>query len=47
MRVNLDNIPDEGLRIGKKGRRVNSKVKDQTNKTKLVIIIETKLELQA
>jgi hypothetical protein len=35
MRVNLDNVLDEGLRIGGRERRMNSKVKDQTNKTKL------------
>jgi hypothetical protein len=37
MRVNLDNVLDEGLRIGGRGRRMNSKVKDQTNKDKLDI----------
>jgi hypothetical protein len=31
MRVNSTNALDEGLRIGKKGRQMNSKVKDQTN----------------
>jgi hypothetical protein len=46
MRVNLDNVLDEGLRIGGRGRRMNSNVKDQTNKAKLDII-ETKLKLQA
>jgi hypothetical protein len=33
--VVLDNVLDEGLRIGRRGRRMNSKVKDQTNKAKL------------
>jgi hypothetical protein len=31
----LGNVLDEGLRIGGRGRRMNSKVKVQTNKTKL------------
>jgi hypothetical protein len=30
-RVNSENVLDEGLRIGGRGRRMNSKVKDQTN----------------
>jgi hypothetical protein len=30
-RVNSANALDEGLRIGGRGRRMNSKVKDQTN----------------
>jgi hypothetical protein len=34
-RVNSTNILDEGLRIGGRGRRMNSKVKVQTNKAKL------------
>jgi hypothetical protein len=38
MRVSLDNLLDKGLRIGGIGHRMNSKVKDQTNKTKLVIL---------
>jgi hypothetical protein len=46
-RVNLDNVLDERLRIGGRGRQMNSKVKDQTNKAKLVMFIETKLKLQA
>jgi hypothetical protein len=39
MRVNLNNVLDEGLRIGGRGRRINSKVKDQTNKAKLVMLL--------
>jgi hypothetical protein len=39
MRVNLNNVLDEGLRIGGTGRRINSKVKDQTNKAKLVMLL--------
>jgi hypothetical protein len=35
MRVNSANVLDEGLRIGGRGRRMNSKVKVQTNKAKL------------
>jgi hypothetical protein len=31
----LGNILDEGLMIGGRGRRMNSKIKVQTNKTKL------------
>jgi hypothetical protein len=27
-RVNLGNVLDEGLRIGRRGRQMNSKVKD-------------------
>jgi hypothetical protein len=46
MRVNLDNFQDEGLRIEEKGRRMNSKVKGQTNKANLMFI-EMNLELQA
>jgi hypothetical protein len=34
-RVNSANVLDEGLRIGGRGRRMNSKVKIQTNKEKL------------
>jgi hypothetical protein len=34
-RVNLGNALDEGLRIGERGRQMNSKIKDQTNKVKL------------
>jgi hypothetical protein len=34
-RVNLGNVLDEGLRIGRRGRQMNSKIKDQTNKAKL------------
>jgi hypothetical protein len=30
-RVNSANVLDEGLRIGGKGHRMNSNVKDQTN----------------
>jgi hypothetical protein len=35
MRVNLGNVPDEGLRIKGRGHGMNSKVKDQKNKAKL------------
>jgi hypothetical protein len=35
MRVNLDNVLNEGLKIGGRGCRMNSKVNDQTNKAKL------------
>jgi hypothetical protein len=35
MRVNSANVLDEGLRIGGRGRWMNSKVKIQTNKVKL------------
>jgi hypothetical protein len=35
MRVNLANVLDEELRIGVRGRWMNSKVKIQTNKAKL------------
>jgi hypothetical protein len=35
MRVNSANVLDEGLRIGGRGRRMNSKVRIQTNKAKL------------
>jgi hypothetical protein len=38
-RVNLGNVLDEELRIGGRGRRRNSKVKDQTNKVKLAILL--------
>jgi hypothetical protein len=31
MRVNSANVLDEGLKIGERGRRMNLKVKDQTN----------------
>jgi hypothetical protein len=34
-RVELDNVLDEGLRIRRRGRRINSKVKIQINKAKL------------
>jgi hypothetical protein len=34
-RVNSANILDEGLRIRRRGRQMNSKVKIQTNKAKL------------
>jgi hypothetical protein len=34
-RVNSANVLDVGLRIGGRGRRMNSKVKIQTNKAKL------------
>jgi hypothetical protein len=34
-RINSANVLDEGLRIGGRGRRMNLKVKDQTNKAKL------------
>jgi hypothetical protein len=37
--VNLDNVLDEGLRIGGRGYRMNSKVKTQTNKAKLVVLL--------
>jgi hypothetical protein len=33
--VNSANVLDEGLRIGRRGLQMNSKVKDQTNKAKL------------
>jgi hypothetical protein len=33
-RVNLANVLDGGLRIMRRGRRMNSKVKVQTNKAK-------------
>jgi hypothetical protein len=39
MRVNLDNVPNEGLRIEERGRRMNSKLKDQTNKAKLAMLL--------
>jgi hypothetical protein len=35
MRVELDNVLDEGLRIGGRGRQMNSKVRIQTNKAKI------------
>jgi hypothetical protein len=35
MRVELDNVLDEGLRIKGRGRQINSKVKIQSNKAKL------------
>jgi hypothetical protein len=35
MRVNLSNILDEGLGIGRRGHQMNSKLKHQTNKAKL------------
>jgi hypothetical protein len=35
MRVNLANVLDEGLRIGGRGRQMNSEIKIQTNKAKL------------
>jgi hypothetical protein len=41
-RVNLGNVLDEGLRIGRRGRRMNSKVK-VIQKGKTGDIIETKL----
>jgi hypothetical protein len=34
-RVNAANVLDEGLSIGGRGRRMNSKVRIQTNKAKL------------
>jgi hypothetical protein len=34
-RVNIDNVLDEGFRIGRRGWRMNSMVKDQTNKAEL------------
>jgi hypothetical protein len=34
-RVNSANVLDEGIRIRGRGRLMNSKVKDQTNKAKL------------
>jgi hypothetical protein len=45
MRVNLNNVLDERLRIGGRGRQMNSKVRDQTNKAKLVMFTKTKLVL--
>jgi hypothetical protein len=36
MRVNLANVLDEGLRIGGRGRRMNSKLRFQTNKANIV-----------
>jgi hypothetical protein len=47
MRVNLGNVLDEGLRIGGRGRRMNSKVKDQTKQGETCDIIKTKPVLQA
>jgi hypothetical protein len=38
-RVKLGNVLDEGLRIVGRGHRMNSKVKDQTNKAKLVMLL--------
>jgi hypothetical protein len=35
MRVNIDNVLDEGLRIKERGHQMNSKVKDQTNRAEL------------
>jgi hypothetical protein len=35
MRVNSENVLDEGLRIGGRGIQMNSKLKIQTNKAKL------------
>jgi hypothetical protein len=35
MRDNLNNVLNEGLRIRKRRRRINSKVKGQENKAKL------------
>jgi hypothetical protein len=43
MRIDLDNVLDEGLRIGGRGCRINSKVKDQTNKAKLAILLRGSL----
>jgi hypothetical protein len=37
--VNLGNVLDEGLRIGGRGHQMNSKVKTQTNKAKLVVLL--------
>jgi hypothetical protein len=39
-RVNSTNVLDEGLSIGERGRRMNSKVKIQTNKAKLDVCWE-------
>jgi hypothetical protein len=39
MRVNLDNVLDEGLRIEEIGHQMNSKVKDETNRAKLVMLL--------
>jgi hypothetical protein len=39
-RVNPANVLDEGLRIGGKGRQMNSKVKDQTNKARFDVYRE-------
>jgi hypothetical protein len=39
MRFNLGNVLDERVRIEGRGRRMNSKVKDQTNKAKLVMLL--------
>jgi hypothetical protein len=39
-RVNSANILDEGLRIGGRGRRINSKGKDQTNKVRFGVCRE-------
>jgi hypothetical protein len=38
-RVNSANVLDEGLMIGGRGHQMNSKVKDQTNRAKLVILL--------
>jgi hypothetical protein len=35
MMLNSANVLDERFRIGERGRRINSKVKIQTNKVKL------------
>jgi hypothetical protein len=43
MRVNSANVLDEGLRIGGRGRRMNSKVGFQ--KKRQILCIESKLEL--
>jgi hypothetical protein len=44
-RINTANVLDEGLRIGERGRRMNSKVKDQANKAKLVILLRQKARI--
>jgi hypothetical protein len=42
MRVDLDNVLYEGLRIGGRGRQMNLNIKDRTNKVKLEMFIRTK-----
>jgi hypothetical protein len=38
-KVNLDNVLDEGIKIGGRGHQMNSKVKYQTNRAKLVVLL--------